>query len=210
MTNVLPSPARRPLRVLAVGAHPDDIEIGCGASLAAHVAAGDEVWMFVLTRGEQRSNGQRVHEQQAAADILGAKLLWGPFTDGTIPSDVTALHYVDQIVSEIGPDVMYTHAGNDSHQDHRATAQLTLACARKMARILQWKAPSSLGFTPTVFVDVSDTLQVKIDAIAAHTSQLDARVDPEVLTADAVVWGHQARVRYAEGFETPRFLWNVR
>lgn len=65
--------------VLAVGAHPDDIELGCGGALAKHVAAGDHVTMLVVTRGEEGpgKSSQRVAEQQAAADALGIdKLIW--------------------------------------------------------------------------------------------------------------------------------------
>src|SRR5579871_1121812 len=72
------------VRVLAIGAHPDDVELGCGATLAAHRARQDEVALLVLTTGEQgpQAAASRVEEQQQAADKLGATLYWGSFDDG--------------------------------------------------------------------------------------------------------------------------------
>src|SRR4029453_3541843 len=71
--------------VLAIGAHPDDIELGCGASLLAHSAAGDRVTMLVLTGGENGpGTGNRHAEQRAAATTLGASLRWGGLVDCTL------------------------------------------------------------------------------------------------------------------------------
>ena len=72
------------MKVLAIGAHPDDVELGCGGALARHVAAGDEVTMLVMTPGEMGPQGltSRVREQEAAAAVLGVHLIWGPFSDG--------------------------------------------------------------------------------------------------------------------------------
>src|SRR5438874_12703860 len=90
--------------VLAVGAHPDDIEVGCGGALLAHRANGDEVHLLVLTTGEQGPQAalSRIYEQERAADVLGATLHWGGFHDGSIPEGRQTIQAVESVIQEIG------------------------------------------------------------------------------------------------------------
>ena len=78
------------MRVLAIGAHPDDIEFGCGGTLLRHRLAGDAITLLVMTTGEQGPDGDlRTREQEQAATLLGADLRWGGFLDGSVPRAVT-------------------------------------------------------------------------------------------------------------------------
>jgi LmbE family N-acetylglucosaminyl deacetylase len=201
------------VKVLAVGAHPDDIELGCGASLRAHVLAGDEVTMLVLTAGALGPQGltSRVREQEAAAQVLGANLVWGGFDDGSVPAGRESVDVIDAVVRSVAADVVYTHAPHDSHQDHVAVSASSLAAARRVGRLLYYQAPSTTSFDPTVFVDVARTVEDKMAALNAHWSQVAdcPMVDLEAVEAGVRYWGHRARVRYAEAFESPRFLWQV-
>jgi LmbE family N-acetylglucosaminyl deacetylase len=201
------------MKVLAIGAHPDDIELGCAGALLRHVAAGDEVTMLVMTPGEMGPQGltSRVREQEAASAVIGARLIWGTFEDGSIPSGRDAVSLVDRVVKETGADVIYAHAPNDTHQDHVATSLAALSAARRMARVLFYQSPSTTSFDPTVFVDVERTLGDKLAALRAHWSQVMqcAMVDLEAVEAGAKYWGSRAKISYAEGFESPRFVWDI-
>src|SRR3954453_7403077 len=101
------------MRVLAIGAHPDDSELGCGATLLAHAARGDHVTLLVMTTGEQgpQDARSRVIEQEEAAGILNADLLWGGFPDGGVPVGKEAVAAVEQAIEASGADVIYTHWG---------------------------------------------------------------------------------------------------
>jgi LmbE family N-acetylglucosaminyl deacetylase len=200
-------------RVLAVGAHPDDVELGCGATLLAHAAAGDAVSLLVMTGGENGPGDdglptQRRREQEAAARVLGARLLWGGLTDCHVTADATAVSIVEHALAATDADVVYVHAPEDSHQDHRAVAAAVLSAARRMSRVVHYQSPSTLGFAPTVFVDVTGFLSGKLAALRAHESQVEssAMVEPDAVVATARYWGAQARVGYAEAFAPTRLV----
>jgi len=199
------------VRVLAVGAHPDDIELGCGGSLLRHAQGGHDVTMLVMTTGERGPQGivSRVREQERAAGIIGARLVWGHFHDGTIPAGQDSVSVVDAVVRDIRPDIVYVHAPHDTHQDHVATSQAATAAARRVARTLYYQSPSTTSFDPTVFIDIEQTLEGKLDALRAHWSQVTQCqfVDVGASEAGCRYWGSRARVSFAEPFETSRFLW---
>ena len=197
--------------VLAVGAHPDDVELGCGGTLLAHAAAGDAVSVLVVTGGENgpaATPAERRAEQEAAARVLGTRLLWGGLTDCQVVADAAAISVVERAIAAVGADVVYVHAPEDSHQDHRAVAAATLSAARKLSQVVHYQSPSTLGFSPTVFVDVTGFLSGKLVALRAHASQVatSAMVEPDAVVAAARYWGAQARVGYAEAFAPTRLV----
>jgi LmbE family N-acetylglucosaminyl deacetylase len=201
------------VNVLAIGAHPDDIELGCGGALLRHVARGDHVTMLVMTTGQRGvTTSSRVFEQQEAARAIGASLRWGRFEDGTIPRGTATIAAIDEAISATDAHVLYTHAPRDSHQDHRAVAVASLAAARRMRAVLYYETPSTQRFEPTVYVDIADVLDDKIRALCAHESQVmrAGAVDLEAIEAGARFRGSQGRVRHAEGFESPRLMWDLK
>jgi LmbE family N-acetylglucosaminyl deacetylase len=201
------------VNILAVGAHPDDIELGCGGTLLAHRARGDRVSMLVFTRGECGPQDvlSRADEQEIAAQILGATLYWGDFEDGEVRSGRRAVVLVERIIDESEADTVYVHVPRDSHQDHRAAAAATLAAARRASRVLLYESPTSQEFSPTLFVDIADHLGGKLAALRAHASQVlkNGLVDPEAVEAQARYRGFQARMRHAEAFESSRMAWDL-
>ena len=201
------------MKILAVGAHPDDVELGCGAALIAHRARGDEVAMLVLTHGERgpQHDSSRIDEQREAARIIGADLHWGGFQDGAVPDDRGTVAVIEKVMRETGADTIYTHVPRDTHQDHRATGAATLAAARGICRVLMFETPSTRQFSPTVFVDAAPHLAGKLAALRAHMSQVlkNRMVDLDAVEAQARYRGFQARLRHAEGFETDRFTWDL-
>ncbi|WP_022880934.1 PIG-L deacetylase family protein [Gryllotalpicola ginsengisoli] len=203
-------PARR---VLAIGAHPDDIELGCGGALARHVADGDEVGMLVVTRGEVGPGEtlQRVAEQHRAVDVLGVQtLIWGrDIADCQVSlHELELVHQIEDAIARVQADIVYTHSVNDSHQDHRAVALCTTGAARHVSTVLSYGAPSALAFTPTTFVDITEVLEVKIEALLCHATQVQASemVSASRVRSTAEHWGHQCRRPFAEGFEPVRAM----
>jgi LmbE family N-acetylglucosaminyl deacetylase len=197
--------------VLGIGAHPDDIELGCGATLLAHRRRGDRVAMLVMTTGEQdhQAATSRLREQEEAAALLGAELFWGGFVDGAVPVGTAAVRAIDDVLTATGADVIYTHAPDDTHQDHRATAIASLAAGRRTIRILCYESATSRRFAPSLYVDVGGFVEGKLDLARAHLSQVlkNGLVDLEALEGLARARGLEARVHQAEAFETARFVW---
>lgn len=202
--------------VLAIGAHPDDIELGCGGTIAKHVAVGDQVAMLVVTRGEVGPGDalQRVGEQQRAAEVLGVStLLWG---DG-IPDcqvslyELDLVHVIERAIRRVGATIVYTHSPHDSHQDHRAVALCTMGAARLVSSVMSYGAPSALQFNPTAFVDISDSLDKKVDSLMCHASQVQASemVSASRVRSSARHYGHCCRSQYAEAFEPVRVMVEV-
>jgi LmbE family N-acetylglucosaminyl deacetylase len=199
--------------VLAIGAHPDDIELGCGGTLAAHRAAGDTVTMLVVTGGQNGPGlvAGRLAEAEAAARSLDCLLVWGRLRDCAVHADADTIAVIENVIRQTEADVVYVHAPDDSHQDHRAVAAATISAARHGRRVLHYRSPSTTRFEPTLYVDISAHLDRKLDALSCHRSQVESStmVDPEVVSASARHFGAQARVRFAEAFVPARFVWDL-
>jgi LmbE family N-acetylglucosaminyl deacetylase len=169
--------------------------------------------MLVMSKGElgPQDSQPRAAEQEVAAEILGAELYWGEFDDAAVPGGQQTVALIQDVMARVNPDVVYAHSPFDSHQDHRSTASATLAAARRSTRILLYEAPSSLGFTPSLYVDISAFMDGKLEALRAHMSQVlrNGLVDLEAIEAQARYRGFQARIRWAEGFVAERFVWEV-
>lgn len=198
------------MTVLAVGAHPDDIELGCGASLRRYVEAGTRVVMLVLTDGSRGTSGfpSRRQEQEDAAAVIGAELRWAGLPDGELELGPALIDRIGAVASDSGAELVLTHALDDSHQDHVVTARATLAAARHLPGILHYETPSTLDFTPRVFSDVEGLVELKLEALRCHLSQVvgATRVDVDALRAQLRFRGFQGRVRDAEAFEAARTL----
>ncbi|HEV2309270.1 MAG TPA: PIG-L family deacetylase [Acidimicrobiia bacterium] len=196
-----------------MGAHPDDVELGCGATLLRHVARGDDVTVLVLTVGQRgRIDGMsRQAEQEDAAARLGVELRWGGFTDGSVPDGAETITVIDEVIAATRTDILYTHATQDTHQDHRATATASLAAARRIPTVLQFETPSTQNFEPTIYVDVAESLDEKLAALRSHLSQVlrQGPVDLEAIEAQARFRGFHGRIRYAEAFEAARLSWDL-
>jgi LmbE family N-acetylglucosaminyl deacetylase len=201
--------------VLAIGAHPDDVELGCGGTLARHVAQGDSVNLLVITRGEAGPGvvGDRVAEVERAATILGVQnLVWGDQPDGRVSTDELGLvHLIEDAMNAFSVERVYSHGVADSHQDHRAVALATLGATRMARCVLAYDSPSSLGFNPSVFVDITGYLDKKLQALSAHVSQVSqsSMASTSLVRTNAGYRGFQARVEAAEGFLPVRLILDV-
>jgi len=212
-----PPPERRstaPTSVLAVGSHPDDVELGCGGALVKHAAAGDRVTLLVVSDGEAGPGPVwlRRAEQQASAALLGAEVVYGSLPDGQLGNrEIDLVHLIERLIRERAVNCVYTHGRDDTHQDHRAVAVATWGAARRCARVLSYESPSSVAFAPSVFIDISDALEKKVAALECHASQVggSAMADVDMVRSVASFRGFQARTRAAEGFIPHRLVMDL-
>lgn len=199
--------AARPV-VLAVGAHPDDVEIGVGGTLAAHRAAGDTVVVLTLSRGARGGDvAAREGEAHAAAALIGARLLLEDLPDTRIPVAEPTLGIVERVVAQVRPTVVYTHSDHDRHQDHRAVHQAVMVATRDVATVACFESPSAtVDFRPNRFVGVDDHLATKLAMLACFGSQTAIRdyLDPEMVRATARYWSRFGTGRAVEPLEIVR------
>src|SRR5215469_3209595 len=126
------------MNILAIGAHPDDIELGCGGLLLKAAKQGHNIWMYTLTRGEASGDSaQRTREQIEAAKFIGADILWiDEFEDSKIFLNVELISSIESAMEYSRADVIFTHAIGDTHHDHRAVGEATLEAGRYVPNIL--------------------------------------------------------------------------
>ena len=195
-------------RVLAVGAHPDDVEIGAGGTLAAHGAAGDLLAILTLSRGAVGGDmNQRAREAQESAGILGARLFLRDLKDTRIPEGNPTIGLIEEAVAEIRPTVVYTHSVHDLHKDHRSVYRAAMVACRRVSRVYCFQSPSAtIEYAPTHFVAIDDFLGRKLKVIDAFGSQSGVRdyLEPELITATARYWSRYGTGTFAEPFETTR------
>ena len=193
--------------VLAIGAHPDDVEIGVGGALLAHGAAGHAVNILTLSRGAEGGiSDQRVHESQVAAELLGARLFMEDLEDTRIPQGHPTVGLIERVIDIVRPTLVYTHSRNDTHQDHRSVHEAAMVAARRVSRVSCYQSPSStVDFRPNRFVPIADHLDGKQAAIRAFASQADRTyLHPELVSSTARYWGRFAHATHAEALEVVR------
>jgi LmbE family N-acetylglucosaminyl deacetylase len=218
------------MRILAVGAHPDDLEILCAGTLARYAERGDFVAMAISTNGEVGSSTlpkeaiARIREAEArtSAAVIGAELHWLGYPDEFLyENEQTRLRYID-LVRQVRPDLIITHdPAHDYHPDHLTTGQL-LWNIRIMTAVPNIKTEhppcdkipelyfmdtvAGVHFVPEEYVDITSTIDKKRNMLAAHKSQESWLRDlfqmsyVEFMETCSAFRGIQAGVRYAECF----------
>jgi len=227
------------LDILVLAAHPDDAEIACGGTIAKHVALGHQVGIVDFTRGELGTRGTpelRAEEAAAAARILKVSVRDNlELKDGFFQNDTEHQLAVVRAVRKYRPDVVLANAVYDRHIDHGKGASLGYdACFLSgLAKVetfddqgkrqAPWRPSAvyhyiqSLFIEPDFIVDVSDTFDVKMEAVRAFKSQFydPASSEPEtyisspsflrMLEARATEFGHAIGTRYGEGYTVRRY-----
>lgn len=208
------------MNILAIGAHFDDVELGCGGALARHARDGDNVYVFVATisgfsnqyNQEVRSNETALTEARNAMEILGAKeLICGNFKTLEVEF-VDALNIeILKIVSEKKIDQVYTHWIGDIHHDHQAVARASLHSCRHVPRLLMYRSNwyhSTLEFRGNFYVDITPYWEIKERAIRAHVTEIDRTGNKWIsfFRNEAENAGQRIGVPMAEVFEIVKFL----
>jgi len=197
--------------VLAVGAHPDDIEIGAGGLLLRLKEEGAKVYGLVMSQGEMGAPGgsRRADEARAAARVLGLDDLWIlDFPDTHLRDCIPAMRdAVEAKLAELGIDLVITHSFREFHGDHVAVFEAAKEAARRCSLMCFETVSTPPEFVPNYFADVTAFFDDKIKAIAAHRSQGDkAYMDPELVRGRAAHRGLQVNVPYAEAFWVYRWV----
>ncbi len=205
------------MNILAIGAHPDDIEIGCGGTLAKYASYDHNIFLFIATDGSAGGNAQiRTKESENAAKILKAQdVFWGGYVDTELQINKEAIMKVEDAIKKIKPDSIFINYPDDTHQDHRHIASITNSATRYIRNVLFYETPTTQNFQPNVFVDIGkEFLDAKMDALKAHESQIDRTNIMgvsilELAQSAAHFRGVQARVAFAEAFQSLRLFINI-
>jgi LmbE family N-acetylglucosaminyl deacetylase len=202
--------------VLAVGAHPDDMELGCAGTLALHSLRGDKVYLLVLTRGEASGDAKlRERECRESAKILGAcDLFIGNLPDTKVSDGRETIDVIESILDKVKPDIIYAPSDKDTHQDHRNAGQAVLSACRGCRVILLYEGASTQrNFNPQVFVDIRDTFQKKLEATRVFGSQMGNHGTyskaMKAVEGLAKFRGYQAGADVAEAFEVGKFIFEI-
>jgi len=200
--------------VLAVGAHPDDLELAVGGTLARLAKGGAHVVMAVVSVPADYETRRK--EAEEAAAILGCELRI--LLDGGVTRRIEDLRtyelvkVLDAVVRELKPAALMTHGPNEFHRDHVLVHDAALSTQR--LRFFDFFCyhpnfcrPVPVQFHPRAYVDVSETIETKMAAIAAHRSQFGSRGIPLDIYRDiARLNGRMIGVQYAEGLDVGRML----
>jgi len=190
--------------ILALGAHPDDLELGCGATLAKLAASGATIRAVVLSDGGRGGSPDRCDESRAALESLGVQeVVFHRFQDTRLHESLTGLiECLERHVAEVSPDRVYTMFDGDRHQDHRAVYEASIVACRSVPQLLGYETPSSYpNFVPRVFEPVDEYMNHKVTAIKMHASQQARLYMQEVkVLAAAHFRGVQVNLGQTEGF----------
>ena len=162
------------MNILAIGAHPDDVEFGCGGTLIKYARKGAHVDLLVLTDGSRGGSAQvRRREQKRAAAVLGARgIHWGGYHDTLLPSGRRLIDRMERVIRKVAPDFIFVNFPKDTHQDHRQVARAAISATRYARNVLFYEGPTTVNFSPTVFIDVAEEIDQKIRALRTHRSQI--------------------------------------
>ncbi len=201
------------MKILAIGAHADDVELGCGGSLLKWAAAGHEITIFTATDSAYaapdgtviRSAETARTEAEAAAKKIGARLITGDFKTFALTFSEPLNAGLIEVIGEVGPDMVLTHWSGDSHPDHQALASATLHACRRVPTVLTYASNGYPGFTTfdgRTHVDISDVLEDKLALVSLFDSE-NTRTDGawvDSLRDHAAVCGRITGVDHAESF----------
>ncbi|MCU0909095.1 MAG: PIG-L family deacetylase [Rhodobacteraceae bacterium] len=166
------------MRILALGAHPDDLEIFAWGTICAWAGMGATLTLAVATDGAAGGDDPgpdlarlRAGEAAAAAAPLGLPPRMLGFPDGRLMPDAALTDTLTALIVETRPDLILTHAPNDYHADHRALSAAVSLAASFRAPVVHMDTLNGTGFTPTLWVDATAHWSAKEAAIRAHASQ---------------------------------------
>lgn len=207
------------MNILAVGAHFDDIELGCGGAIAKHIVRGDKVIGFVATNSQYgnrfgnvlRPSDIALYEGKKASDIIGYHLIQGNVPTFHLEYGETINALIVQIIEENKIDLIYTHWTHDVHHDHQNLALSTLHASRHVSRVLMYCSNwyvSEKMFMENFYVDISETWDIKKQAIRAFESEYERVGNKwiEYFEREALNNGLKMGVKYAEAFQVVKWL----
>ena len=217
------------MKILAIGAHPDDVEFLCAGTLAIYAAQGHEIFIAIATNGNVGSptlgkkeiSKIRKKESLEACNLINAKLIWMNFDDEWLfDNKETRLVFIDAI-REAQPDLMFIHNKFDYHPDHRNAGQIAEDCKipvsvrlvksnfdylKKIPHMFYMDSIGGIGFEPEYYVDISSVIDLKEKMLRCHKSQEDWLIalydekPSDLMFKQCSFRGLNAGCKYAEGF----------
>ena len=209
------------MNVLVVGAHHDDIELGCGGTVARLSEEGHTVYGIVLTNSEthydikdiHRTRSQAIEEARKAADVIGLKLAeldYPQVSNGTLVYDVSLMRKLEEFLVANKIRLVFSHWQYDMNTDHEAAAKITTVAARHVHSILMyrsnWYQPDR-AFNGIFYIDISNTINKKIKSLESYAVEIQNRSREWI---DSFIdhnrsFGFSIGVEYAEVFEPVRY-----
>jgi len=193
--------------ILIVGAHPDDIEFGCGGSILKHLELGDNVFVLVMTNGEQGNHPSNREECLNSLKLLGlgeSNILFGNFSDGNLIANNITVDFIEKSINKFNITKVYTHDPNDRHQDHRNCSLAVSSAARKIPELLLFQGYSTnVCFEPHYFIELSEEhLRKKLNALNCYKSQTTKKdsFNLKLIEHIAGANGKMCNSEYAEAF----------
>ena len=199
-------------RVLFLGAHPDDIEIGCGA-LIHNIVQKTDILCVTLSDNQKNPDLKRVRDEHFASmkalGVSGEKIIFGPFVTRVFPdSRQDILEYFLKLRADFKPDLIFTHSKQDVHQDHNTMTDEALRAFRGITVLGFDVVRSSYGFFPHFLVEVTEEdVNKKIEALSKYDTYRDRYYFNSELTRSIMVrHGALAECPFAEGFDILRIV----
>lgn len=207
------------MNVLGVGAHFDDLELGCSGTLIKHVNNGDRVIMLVITNSSYKNHsGDLIRggdvaykEGVEATNIIGAELICMSYETFFVPFEESLTKELNRYIEEFDIDIIYSPWIYDLHRDHHYAAKNTLMAGRHVPRFLMYRSnyyDTEQLFRGNFYSDITDVMDKKIEVIKVHKSELE-RVRYkwlEFFKNQNFNDGQKIGVKYAECFEIIRYL----
>jgi len=217
------------MKVVALAAHPDDELLGLGGTLARHADAGDEVVAVIASEGASSryaagADSTLMASARAAARVLGlrdVRFLGLPDQRLDEPPILEIIRPIEGALRELAPDIVYVHHWGDLNRDHRVVHEATLVACRPVGDAYpravycfetpsssEWAAPDPQScFAPNRFVDVTATIERKLEAMRCYETELRPAPHPrsiDALRTRAAYWGQTVGLAFAEPFVTLR------
>ena len=211
--------------ILAIGAHSDDVEFGCGGTLIKHVKNGDDVHILIMSNGNMKHSvtGEVIRtikqtnvECKNGASIIGANLIQLNFSDRKVPFDMDSISAIENVINLHNIDTIYTHWSGDTHQDHINTLQSSLSAGRLVDNVLcyeQVPVPRVTNVYPVAnyYVDITPYMDIKIKSCKSHESQINKYLKSKIDMIDGLdilarYRGNQINRKYAEAFDVLKMV----
>ena len=202
------------MKVLGIGAHPDDIEIFMYGLLFIYKKEGHEVYTMIATDGAKGGvgEGKKLAQKRANEAVSGLKKLSSPvflnLPDGELGSELEHRKIIKKNILKIMPDLIITHSENDYHADHKSLSLITKAAVSHYIPILYCDTLMGINFNPNYYVDITDYYELKKEAILKHKTQNPDRfVDLfELMNGYRAAQCNAPKGHYAEAYSfTPSF-----